>query len=61
MLPSLVSWLLRVMLYGAVTSFLPAQGDVICFSLVSWLLRIMSYITVTSFLAAQNDVIWCIS
>ena len=61
MLPSLVSWLLRVILYCAVTSFLAAQGDVACFSLVSWLLRMMSYGTVTSFLAAQNDVIGCIS
>ena len=57
MVPSLVSWLHREMSYGAVTSFLAAQRDVMMQLLVSWLLRVMSYDAVTSFLAAQSDVI----
>ena len=57
MVPSVVSWLHGEKSYGAVTSFLAAQRDVMLQLLVSWLLRVMSYDAVTSFTAAQSDAI----
>ena len=55
MMQSLVSWLLRVMPYGAVTCFL-ATSDVILFShyIVSRLLEVIPYGAVTGLFVTRE-------